>query len=322
MSKTIIVSNQKGGVLKTTTVRNLSYILAEKGYKVLCIDFDQQGSLTTSFGYKPYMLKNNIATLMERFIKKEYIDCIDDYIIKKGKVDILPSNTTLSVIEQLLVTATSREYILKKIIRIVKDNYDFILVDCSPNLGILNINALTCADYVIVPIKAQHLDSIGFTMLYDSIKLVREETNPNIKIGGYFFTMFDERLNLAKQTEIDVKIQCELMLFEEMASQKGIKETFDYYNSNNVDYNDNDNGIDKEKVEKYYYSLVSAYGETVTKILDEIRKKPINGFQTKISTATKSAESCKYGLSVFEHAKDCKVANEYENLCMEVLNIV
>ncbi len=199
MGKIIAVSNQKGGVGKTTSTLNIGAGLVKKGKKVLLLDLDPQGSLTTCMGFEPSELENTIALLIDSFIRRSPIADIQSLIIDINGLHLLPSNITLSVVENAIVTATSREYILKKILTPLKEHYDYILIDCLPSLGMLNLNALTACDSVLVPIKAQFLDLKGFELLLDSIHLVKEETNPNIAIEGIVLTMYDDRLKLAKK---------------------------------------------------------------------------------------------------------------------------
>jgi chromosome partitioning protein len=199
MGKIIAVSNQKGGVGKTTSTLNIGAGLVQKGKKVLLLDLDPQGSLTTCMGFEPSELENTIAVVIDSFIRRSPISEIQSLIMDVDGLHLLPSNITLSVVENAIVTATSREYILKKILAPLKAQYDYILIDCLPSLGMLNLNALTACDSVLVPIKAQFLDLKGFELLLDSINLVKEETNPDIVIEGIVLTMYDERLKLAKK---------------------------------------------------------------------------------------------------------------------------
>lgn len=199
MGKIIAVSNQKGGVGKTTSTLNIGAGLVQKGKKVLLLDLDPQGSLTTCMGFEPSELENTIAVVIDSFIRRSPISDIQSLIMDVDGLHLLPSNITLSVVENAIVTATSREYILKKILAPLKTQYDYILIDCLPSLGMLNLNALTACDSVLVPIKAQFLDLKGFELLLDSINLVKEETNPDIVIEGIVLTMYDDRLKLAKK---------------------------------------------------------------------------------------------------------------------------
>jgi len=199
MGKIIAVSNQKGGVLKTTSTHNIGAGMVRQGKKVLLVDLDPQGSLTTCMGYEPSELEHTIAQFIDLSIRRTPVTDLSSYIIDVDGLHLLPSNITLSVVENAIVTATSREYILKKILAPLKEQYDYILIDCLPSLGMLNLNALTACDSVVVPIKAQFLDLKGFELLLDSINLVKAETNPNICIEGIVLTMYDDRLKLAKK---------------------------------------------------------------------------------------------------------------------------
>lgn len=208
-TKIIAVANQKGGVGKTTTAVNVAARLSNLGLKVLLLDLDAQGSLTASLGYEPSEIEVTISEIFEAIISRSILidQTIEKAIIKINEgLFLIPSNITLSSIDNLLVSKTSREYVLKKIIgKIMNDNqerkYDYIIMDCPPTLSMISINALTACTGVLIPIKAQFLDFKGFNQLYDNIMLMKEETNENIKIEGAFLTMYDSRLNMAKKIE-------------------------------------------------------------------------------------------------------------------------
>jgi chromosome partitioning protein len=200
MCKVIAIVNQKGGVGKTTTAVNLGYALAASGKKVLEIDLDPQGSLTVSFGYDNNDdIEMTIATLMAKAIKEEKLPEKDQYIISTGNVDLLPCNIELSAIEVSLVNAMSRELILKSVIEELRSEYDYIIIDCSPSLGMLTINALAACDSVIIPVTAEYLSAKGLELLLKNIVRVKKRINPNIEIDGILLTMFVERTNLSKE---------------------------------------------------------------------------------------------------------------------------
>lgn len=209
-AKIIAVANQKGGVGKTTSSLNIAAGLATAGKKVLAIDLDPQGNLTTAMGLEPVELENTIADLIGALIRRDPIgrEDIHECIRASENLHLLPANIMLSVIDVAIVTATAREYLVKKIINLIKHDFDYILIDCLPSLGMLTINALTASDAVVVPVKAQFLDSKGFILLKDTIELVQSETNPSLEIMGVFLTMFNEQLKLAKEIHSSLLYTC------------------------------------------------------------------------------------------------------------------
>lgn len=181
--KIIVVANQKGGVAKTSTVRNLSYALAEMGKKVLVVDFDPQYNLTTSFGVLPTQAPYNTGTLITNLLLDESLPDTNEFIQKIGSVDLIPSSRSLTVAEaNLLMTPDSNDY-LAALLNPLRLSYDYIIVDTNPSLGSLTINALTAADEVIIPIKK-----------------IKRKLNPSIEIGGILFTKCNKRTNLYRRT--------------------------------------------------------------------------------------------------------------------------
>jgi len=220
----IAFANQKGGVAKTTSTLNIATAMAAAGKRVAAIDMDPQGHLTRSMGIIPEKLENTIADVFAASIRLDPLDAeyMNELIIKEKGIDLIPANIALSVIDSAIVTATSREYILTEILSVIKNNYDYILIDCLPSLGPLAINAFTAADQIIVPVKAQYLDLNGFSLLKNSLDVVRLKTNKNLKILGIFMTMYDDRLNEAKETLKDAVNICaenNINLFETKISQ-------------------------------------------------------------------------------------------------------
>lgn len=199
MCKVITVSNQKGGTEKTTSCVNLGIGLASAGKKVLLIDTDPQGSLSISLGYpEPDEMENTLATLMMNIVNDEEF-CLEDVLIHHEEgVDILPSNIELSAIEVSLVNVMSRELILRQLVDRVRDAYDFIIIDCMPSLGMMTINALACADAVLIPVQAAYLPVKGLQQLIKTISRVKRQLNPKLKIEGILLTMVDNRTNYAK----------------------------------------------------------------------------------------------------------------------------
>ena len=199
--KTIAICNQKGGVGKTTTAVNLGIGLAMQGKKVLLIDADSQSDLTACLGWRdsdslPQTLTNKLAAVM----REESQDPFAGILSHEEKVDLVPSNLELSALEMSLVTAMSRESVMKNYLSRVKDNYDYVLIDCMPSLGMITLNALTAADSVIIPVQAQYLPAKGMTQLLSTIAKVKKHTNPNLAIDGILLTLVDGRTNLAKST--------------------------------------------------------------------------------------------------------------------------
>ena len=201
MCRVIAIANQKGGVGKTTTTSNLGIGLAKQGKRVLLIDADAQGSLTASLGFKePDKLEITLANVLANIINDEEMDT--DYGILKHEegIDLMPGNIELSGLEVSLVNVMSREVVLRSYVEMVKDRYDYILIDCMPSLGMVTLNALAAADSVIIPVQAQYLPAKGMTQLMQTIGKVRQYINPSLRIDGILLNIVDNRTNLAKST--------------------------------------------------------------------------------------------------------------------------
>ncbi len=201
MGRVIAIANQKGGVGKTTTSINLSACIAETGKKVLAVDIDPQGNTTSGLGIDK---RNDRNTIYQVVIG----ECsIEDAILKNvyDNLDLVTSDVNLAGAEIDLIGIEDREYILKKQIETIKDNYDFVIIDCPPSLTMLTVNAMTAADTVLVPIQCEYYALEGLSQLIHSIKLVKKKLNPTLEIEGVVFTMYDARTNLSLQVVENVK---------------------------------------------------------------------------------------------------------------------
>ncbi len=210
MGRTIAIANQKGGVGKTTTAINLSAALAEAGKKVLVIDIDPQGNTSSGLGIDKNSLRSTVyeliigaATLYES-IQRNVIE----------NLSVLPSNVELSGAEIELIGIEEKEFILKKYVDIIKDDYDFIIIDCPPSLNTLTVNAMTTADTVLVPIQCEYYALEGLTQLIHTINLVKKRLNPYLTIEGVVFTMYDARTNLSLQVVENVKQNLEQNVYK------------------------------------------------------------------------------------------------------------
>ena len=199
MCKIIAIANQKGGVGKTTTTSNLGIGLAKQGKRVLLIDADAQGSLTASLGFKePDKLEITLANVLANIINDEEMDT--DYGILKHEegIDLMPGNIELSGLEVSLVNVMSREVVLRSYVEMVKDRYDYILIDCMPSLGMITINAFACADSILIPVQAAYLPVKGLEQLIKTIGKVKRQINQKLEIEGILLTMVDSRTNYAR----------------------------------------------------------------------------------------------------------------------------
>ncbi len=210
MGRIIAVANQKGGVGKTTTTINLSACLAEKGKKVLTIDIDPQGNTSSGLGVDKNNLENTIYELIIGQCTIE--ECLLKDVFQN--LSLLPSNVNLAGAEIELIGIEEKEFILKKEIEKIKDNYDYLIIDCPPSLNTLTVNAMTTADTILVPIQCEYYALEGLTQLIHTINLVKQRLNPNLEIEGVVFTMFDARTNLSLQVVENVKTNLKQTIYK------------------------------------------------------------------------------------------------------------
>ena len=201
MGRIIAIANQKGGVGKTTTAINLSACLAEKGQKVLAIDMDPQGNMSSGLGLD----KDSIdKTIYDMIIGENDVEEVIDHGTIDN-LDILPSNVDLSAVEIELIDVDNKEFVVRDAIQKIRDNYDYIIIDCPPSLSLLTINVMTTADSVLVPIQCEYYALEGLSQLIHTVELVKERLNSILEIEGVVFTMYDARTNLSLQVVENVK---------------------------------------------------------------------------------------------------------------------
>lgn len=194
------VANQKGGVAKTTSTVNLAIGLAKKGKKVLVVDLDPQSSLTISLGYhEPDELSPTISEKLYHIIEDQDFDPLSGILHHHEGIDLMPANITLAEMEMSIFHATSREYLLKTYFEMISDHYDVVVLDCSPSLGQVTLNALTCANRIIIPIQAHFLSLKGMEQLFHTIQKTRKRLNRSLEISGILVTMANLQTNFSKE---------------------------------------------------------------------------------------------------------------------------
>ncbi len=209
MTKVIALANQKGGVGKTTTSVNLGIGLARQGKKVLLVDADSQGNLTDSLGWRtPDELKETLTSVMTKVVTDEPLGENEAILHHEEGVDLLPSNIELSALEMLLSNTISRETIMRSYLQSVKHRYDYVLIDCSPSLGLVTVNALAAADSIIIPVLSHYLPTKGLSQLIQTINRIRRTINPQLEIEGVLLTMVDSRTNFAKDISENLRVNC------------------------------------------------------------------------------------------------------------------
>lgn len=205
MCKTIVITNQKGGVAKTTTAANMGYLLAQNGFRVLLVDFDPQGNLTATSTTQKAAL--SVSDILQIMVKEEPLPELSQFIGKAGNADIIGSSLSLAVVEKGLSAETGGEYVLQELLDTLKKSYDYILIDTNPSLGVLSINSLVAADLAIIPVCPEYYAVVGLNDLFRTIAITKRRLNKNLEIGGILYTMVDSRTKLHREIMADIQKQ-------------------------------------------------------------------------------------------------------------------
>jgi chromosome partitioning protein len=243
MKGVIAIANQKGGVGKTTTAVNLSACLANLGHRVLLLDIDPQGNATSGIGIDKKVIKTCIYDALINEIPVEKVI----YQSKQQKLFVIPATIQLAGAEIELVSTISREVRLRRVIEPVKNNYKFVIIDCPPSLGLLTLNALTAADYILVPIQCEYYALEGLGQLVNTVNLVKKHLNGGLKIGGVLLTMYDNRTNLSSQVAGEVRNYFGDLVFDSVVPRNVRLSEAPSYGESIIDYDPRSKGAEVYK---------------------------------------------------------------------------
>ena len=308
MSRIIAIANQKGGVGKTTTAINLSAYLAEMGKKVLVIDLDPQGNTTSGFGLDKEEIENTVYELMlDECSIGESISEVDNI----PNMKIIPSDVNLAGAEIELLGINDKEYILKNAVDYVRDDYDFVIIDCPPSLNMLTVNAMTTADSILVPIQCEYYALEGIAQLIHTIDLVRERLNSKLIIDGVVFTLYVARTKLSAEVIDTVKENLQTKIYNTIIPRNVRLAEAPSHGLPIHLYDPKSTGAE-------------SYKNLAKEVIDTLRTNygtRMRIFDAQIPVAVKTAEASKAGQSIYVYDKESKVARAYEALTKEVVKI-